>query len=286
MDEGRLVTADGRTLAWTAYGTGPPLILHGGGPGGDPGYLLDLPPLEAPRTVVALHARGTGASTRPKSYELRDYAADLEALRQHLGIERMDVLGHSHGGFVAITWAAANPERVGRLILANTHARFHWVRADGPALIERHVGESWFADATAAHARRIAEIDELSDADLATLYARAIPLLFSRVGARETALTARIATTFNGDALRWFNTRIAPTFDLRPLLASVTAPTLVIAGEHDPVAPPSAGLELANRLPEPTLTVIPNSGHFTAWESDGRAAFAQAVSAFLAAATS
>jgi pimeloyl-ACP methyl ester carboxylesterase len=265
MGHSRLLTADGRTLAWTVFGSGPTLVVHGGGPGGDPGYLLDLPPLDPPRTVVVIHARGTGDSTRPLSYELREYAADLEVLRKHLGLERMDVLGHSHGGFVAITWAAANPGRVGRVILANSHARFHWIRVDGPPLIERHAGEPWFADAIAAHERRIAQIGELSDAELAALFARAVPLLFSRLGTRENALIRRVETAFNGDALRWFNTRIAPTFDLRAQLAEITAPTLVLTGEHDPVAPPSAARELAHGLPNAQLTVIPHSGHFTAW---------------------
>jgi proline iminopeptidase len=228
-------------------------------------------------------ARGTGDSTRPASYELGEYAADLEVLREHLGLERLDVLGHSHGGFVAITWAAANPGHVGRVILANSHARFHWLRVDGPPLIERHAGEPWFAGAIAAHERRIAQITELSDTELAALYGRAVPLLLSRLDTREEVLIARIATTFNGDALRWFNTRIAPTFDLRAQLAGITAPTLVLAGEHDPVAPPSAARELADGLPNATLSVIPQSGHFTAWESDGHAPFAQAVSAFLSA---
>lgn len=285
MEHGQLLTADGRTLAWTVQGSGPALILHGGGPGADPGYLLDLPPLDPPRTMVALHARGTGDSTRPTSYELNEYAADLEAVRVHLGLERMDVLGHSHGGFVAMTWAAANPDSVGRVILANSHARFHWVRIDGPALIERHADESWFADATAAQKRRVERIDELSDTELAALFARAVRLLRFRLDEREAALTARIATTFNGNALRWFNTRIAPTFDLRPLLSRVTAPTLVLTGEHDPVAPPSAARELAGGLPDATLAVIPHSGHFTAWESDGRDPFARTLSAFLSAAT-
>jgi pimeloyl-ACP methyl ester carboxylesterase len=50
--------------------------------------------------------------------------ADLDELREHLGLERMLLLGHSHGGVVAAAYAAAHPDRVDRLVLASTLARF------------------------------------------------------------------------------------------------------------------------------------------------------------------
>src|SRR6478736_2256941 len=97
-----LRTGDGRTLAWRQHGTGPELICHPGGPGASSRYFGDLPELAARRTLVLLDPRGTGASERPAdpgAYELADYVADIETLRAHLGLERLDLLGHSHGGF-------------------------------------------------------------------------------------------------------------------------------------------------------------------------------------------
>ena len=57
--------------------------------------------------IVLLDPRGTGASARPASgsYELSEFARDLDALRAELALERLDLLGHSHGGFVAMTYA-------------------------------------------------------------------------------------------------------------------------------------------------------------------------------------
>ena len=77
--------------------------------------------------MLFLDPRGTGGSDRPAdaaAYELADYASDVEEVRRQLGLERLDLLGHSHGGFVAMTWASTYPQSVGRLVLASTAARF------------------------------------------------------------------------------------------------------------------------------------------------------------------
>ena len=149
-----LVTSDGRTLGWRERGGGPLLLCHPGGPGCSSEYFGELPVLAAQRTLLLLDPRGTGASDRPAdpaAYDLEQYAADVEAVREHLGLERIDVLGHSHGGFVAMTWAGTNPEHVGRLVLANTTPRF--TDAIRQARRERalsHQGQPYYEDAMAA----------------------------------------------------------------------------------------------------------------------------------------
>src|SRR5689334_23140613 len=122
-----LTTSDGRTLGWRAVGSGPLLLCHPGGPGSSSAYFGNLPLLASERTLLLLDPRGTGASDRPAdpaAYDLEQYAADIEAVREHLALDRIDLLGHSHGGFVAMTWAGTHPERVGRLVLASTTPRF------------------------------------------------------------------------------------------------------------------------------------------------------------------
>jgi pimeloyl-ACP methyl ester carboxylesterase len=183
-------------------------------------------------------------------------------VREQLGLECLDVLGHSHGGFVAMAWASAHPGRVGRLVLSNTAPRFtDAIRRARQAIIESYASEPWYADALAAlephQASRYAD-----DAELAVLLEREIPFYFPRWGKEEQAMAARLrAAGLNADALRHFNERMVAGMDLRPGLAGVTAPALVITGERDPFGGSTAS-EIAGALPNATLVVLPGAGHF------------------------
>jgi pimeloyl-ACP methyl ester carboxylesterase len=279
-----LQTSDGRTLAWRESGSGPPLLCHSGGPGASAAYFGALDGLAVERTLLLLDPRGTGRSDRPgdpSSYALEDYAADIEALRAELGLETLDVLGHSHGGFVAITWAGTYPDRVGRLVLAGTTPRFtDAIRALRRERVGAHAGQPYFADAMAAlqeqQAGRYA-----SDAELAELYERAGPVLVP-VGGDVTPIAAAFRSAgINADAMRHFNEHIAATMDLRPLLARITAPTLVITGEIDPFGG-STSEEIAAALAQPTVVTIPGADHFPFLEDEHRAAWSRAIVDFLA----
>lgn len=104
-----------RLAAWT---TGPSharaaVIVIAGGPGYSHQYLGPLPRALSGRGVLAVtyDARGVGASTLPRDgrYAMSAYVADLEALRHALGVQRVALVGHSFGGFVAAAYAVAHP---------------------------------------------------------------------------------------------------------------------------------------------------------------------------------
>jgi pimeloyl-ACP methyl ester carboxylesterase len=284
-----LTTADGRTLAWRELGSGPVLVCHPGGPGSSSAYFGDLPELAARRALVLLDPRGTGGSDRPadpSGYDLEQYVADVEALREHLGNERLDLLGHSHGGFVAMAWAGAHPERVGRLVLASTAPRFiDEIRDAQRQRIGSHHGQPYFDDAMAAlqaHQRgEYADDEELGDVR------RRESRLFAPVGTDPSAIAAVGQTLaragMNADALRHFNERIAGTMDLRPQLTRVASPTLVIGGDQDSFTP--GLLEAATVLPDPTVVVLQGHDHFPFLEGpEHRAQWCSAVLEFLDAA--
>jgi pimeloyl-ACP methyl ester carboxylesterase len=277
-----LTTADGRTLAWHERGSGPPLLCHPGGPGCSSAYYADLPELAAEHTLILLDPRGTGASdppADPAGYDLEDYADDVEAVQRHLGIERLDLLGHSHGGFVAMTWAARYPERVGRLVLANTAPRFtDTIRQARQARVASHEGQPYYADSIEAMRQR-AEGRYSSAEELGELYHRE-GLLQAPIGVDPTPVLSVLARAGdNADAVGHFNSRIAGSMDHRPLLAGVAAPVLVITGSEDPFL--SGSYEIAESLPNATLVVLPGADHFPYLEPGHAEPWSRAVLDFL-----
>ena len=276
---------DGRRIAWEEVGSGPPLLCHPGGPGCSGSYFGGLPALAAERTLLLFDPRGTGASDRPAdphAYDLSDYAADVEAVREHLGLERLDLLGHSHGGFVAMTWASAHPERAGRLVLSNTAPRFtDTIREARRAILESHAQQPWFPDALAAFEAHQAS-RYANDAELAVLIEREAPFYFVRWDEDDQAMALRLrASGWNSDVLRHFNERVAPGMDLRLGLTRIAAPTLVITGDLDPFGASTAN-EIADSLANATVVVLPGAGHFIFSESARQDAWARAILDFLA----
>jgi pimeloyl-ACP methyl ester carboxylesterase len=273
-------------LAWREVGSGPPLVLHPGGPGCSGAHFGELPELAAERTLIVLDPRGTGDSERPadrSDYALEAYAADVEEVRERLGLDRLDLLGHSHGGFVAMTWAGTYPDRVGRLVLANTAPRFtDAIRERRMERVGEHRGQPYFEDGVAALMEQQAG-NYSNDEELADLYVRAGSVLVSPGEDIGPIADAFIRSGFNSDALKHFNERLAPTMDLRPLLPRIEAPTLVLTCERDAFAP--GGEEIAAELPNATVATIPGADHFAYVEPEHRKAWSQAVLDFLAPAS-
>jgi proline iminopeptidase len=277
-------TPQGLRLSYRVLGDGPAtLIGHPGGPGFSSRYLADLAGLGEHLRLILLDPRGTADSERPEdttAYRTSDYVADLESLRAHLGLEQIDLLGHSHGGVVAQAYAAAHPARVRRLILASTLARFQEQQeAAMEAAMREREGEPWYADATAAlGAEQAGEFE--TDEELGALVLREMPFYFARFGdAEREYLKFLDGERVNADALRLFNTEVFAAFDLRPEHTRIAAPTLVITGADDFITGPICAAELAAAIPRVTSVELPECGHFIHIEARDR--FAGEVLRFL-----
>ncbi len=258
-------TRDGRKLTYRKMGTGPVLVCHPGGPGFSSSYFGDLAGLWERFTLVMVNPRGTDGSDRPKdssAYQIDDYVADVEELRGHLGQERLLLLGHSHGGAVAQAYAAAYPGRVRRLVLSSSLARFGAEQeAAMRAGMEKRSGQPWYPDAAAA-LQEEQDATFIDDQQLANLFFREFPLYFARYGAVEAGYADTLRSeTINADALRLFNEKIFNTFDLRPLLPKITAPTLVITGDDDFICGPVCAAEISAAIPGARQVIVGDSGH-------------------------
>ena len=150
---------DGTRLAYHQAGEGDPLICLPGGPMQASAYLGDLGGLSARRSLVLLDLRGTGESAvpaNPASYRCDRLVSDVEALRAHLGQDRIDLLGHSAGGALAVLYAARYPHRISRLVLVNPSPRavgLEITDSERRQVAELRRGEAWFPDAFAAFGR-------------------------------------------------------------------------------------------------------------------------------------
>lgn len=246
--------------------SGPTLVCHPGGPGFSSRYFGDLAGLGEHLQLVLVDPRGTGATSRPadrRAYAIADYVDDLEELREALGLQRMNLLGHSHGGIVATAYAARHPQRVERLVLASALARFHSQQEEAMRQgIERSSAEPWHADAVAALETEQAGSFS-SDEELRDCLFLALPLYFARYGEAERRYLESFADELpNADALLLFNTEIFTTFDLRAELPRIEAQTLVITGELDFITGPGCTRELAGGIAGARELVLPDAGHF------------------------
>jgi proline-specific peptidase len=256
---------DGRKLTYRKLGHGPVLVCHPGGPGFSADYFGDLAALWEQFTLIMLNPRGTGGSDRPadrRAYEIDDYVADVEDLRQHLGLERMLLLGHSHGGVVAMSYAAKHPGRVRRLVLSSTLARF------GPeheaamrAGMEKRATQPWASDAVAAlEAEQAGQFK--SDGELSDLVFREMPLYFAHFGPAEAGYLDTLRTEkVNADALKLFNNEIFTTFDLRNRLPNITAKTMVLTGDEDFICGQICAEEICAGVSGARMSVIGDAGH-------------------------
>jgi pimeloyl-ACP methyl ester carboxylesterase len=279
----QLTTRDGRKLAYRRLGSGPTLVCHPGGPGFSSLYLAEVGGLDRELELVLLDPRGTGESDPsgdPSGYAIADYAADLEELREHLGVEQLCLLGHSHGGVVATEYAATHQHRVERLILASTLPR-HGPEQEAAMqqAVEARQGEPWYDDAVDA-LQTEAQGSFADGRELMELCRRMMPLYYSDYGEREQRHVASLdGDSLCVDATRLWETEIWEQFDMRPLLPSLTMPTLVITGERDFITGPVCGAELADGIPEAETVVLPGVGHMIHVEAPEQ--FREAVLSFL-----
>lgn len=217
----------------------PTLLLLHGGPGFDhSSFKPAFAALGDVAQVVYLDHRGQGRSDRssPDRWHLAQWADDVRAFCEALQIERPIVLGQSFGGFVAMCYAARHPDHPAGLVLSSTAAR--WLPERSVRVFERLGGPE--AGEAARRFWAAPGPDTLPD------YARLCMPLYSRTpqdpdGLARTEL--HLELTF-----AWERGEGAD-LDLRGELAKVRCPTLVIAGDDDPVTPREAAEEMVASLP-------------------------------------
>jgi pimeloyl-ACP methyl ester carboxylesterase len=220
-----MIDVDGMQLHYDIHGAGEPLLwLHGGlGHGPDWEFIFGTAP--AGYRLIAPDLRGHGRSTGAgPTYSFKQSALDVFALLDDLQIDRVKVIGLSGGGITAMHMATIDCSRVAALIAISAPARF----PEQARAIQRVYSEAM-----------------LGEADRARMHER-----HRREGQLET-LFAQVHKFADGDD---------PNFS-REDLARITAETLIVFGDRDPLYPVSLAVELREAIPRSWLWVVPNGGH-------------------------
>ncbi|MFG3512764.1 MULTISPECIES: alpha/beta fold hydrolase [Streptomyces] len=272
---------DGTTLAYHVRGEGEPLVVLPGGPMRASEYLGDLGGLGARRRLILLDLRGTGASAAPAdpaTYRCDRQVEDVEALRAHLGLDRMDLLAHSAGASLAMLYAARHPRRLSRLLLVTA---IPWALGR-PATPEERLAaarlreaEPWFTAAFPAFEAWVTG-EAGDDIDFEAVDA----FFYGRWDDTARAHAAAADGQTNDDAADRFHDPAA--YDppaLRAALAHVDAPVLVLAGEMDGGPRPEPARLVADAFPHAEFAVQAGAGHYP-WLDDPKS-FTARTEAFL-----
>lgn len=270
-DEIEIAVGDHRVRAYS-FGDGPQTILClNGGPGLPCDYLRDAHSclVEQGYRVVAFDQLGTGASDRPRDaslWTIGRYVEETETVRRVLGLGRVHLLGHSWGGWLGIDYALAYPDALASLILADTVA-------DIPHLVSEleRLRSALGAETVAMMQKHEAE-GTLDHPE----YAAAITILNYRHVCRLPEWPAPVKRSLDDWNMGPYVTMQGPneflyTGNLKdwnrvPDLHRITAPVLIVHGEHDELTP-ACGLRMKGELPQAELKVVRNASHMPFYEN-------------------
>jgi proline iminopeptidase len=260
------------------------VVLHGG-PGFSMDYLADdLAPLAQRHTLLCYDQRGTGKSSLASGAAALDaqrFVDDLEAVRQHFGLERLNLLGHSWGAGLAALYAQRYPQRVARLLIVggiplrrSELARTFQGIADKRSAEERArllaARDAWLADPGSASACR-------AYYSLWYLPFYVDPAAASR-SKGDFCSGSPAALRNKVENVDKYTMASLGEYDWRQALHAVTAPSLVIHGTADVIAVENAR-EWVAALPNGTLVLLEGVGHFPYVEAPE--AFFTAVERFI-----
>ena len=229
----------------------PPLLLLHGFSGHRDDFIGVMPFLADGRRVIALDQRGHGDSVSgpgAAGYSFEQLVADLLAVLDALGIERIDLLGHSVGGMVALRFALAYPERVRSLVFVCT----------APAFPERMSPRGFELATALCEAHGMAELQRRAAAVVRKdpfpgLAAWTDPERYDRHHARRHL--AMTPESYRGVGEAFFRST-----SLIDRLGEIDAPCLVLVGEHDHDWRPGAEAFAAG-LRDVRVVVVPDAEH-------------------------
>jgi 3-oxoadipate enol-lactonase len=252
-----VLNANGETIHYIKEGSGPLVVLIHCLGWNAKMWREQVAAYKSRYTVLAFDMRGHGQSSAHGEISVAAVAQDLKALLDHLDVTECHLVGISTGGPVALTFAALHPAMIRSLVLADTYAEpvegnVQVIEATAEAIAYVPMGE--FGIQYAAQTLLPSTSLDIQD-ELAAAIAEMSPKVYVKM------------------------MRAVLLGDFKPTLAAVKAPTLVLIGDSDMIAPRSASDLLVKMISGAALDVVPTAGHLSC--IDNPAAFNAAVGKFL-----
>ena len=277
------VEVEGGVIRFRLLGEGErTLVLLHGGPGAGSLYLKPLERLAgADRRVVVYDQLGCGESDRPDDPSLwraDRFVDELEALRVHLGLDELDLYGHSWGGMLATDYALGHQEHLRSLVLASTIA--------DAGLLQREMAR--LLEAFPADLRDTLRRHEEAGTTESAEYADAIMAVYRVHLCRCDPWPPEVEKTFEDFAMdvyvpMWGPSEFAYDGNLSDWnrvdrLHEIRVPTLITVGRHDELTP-ACSEQIQQEIPHSELVVFEEGSHMTFWEEPER--YLEVVDGFL-----
>ena len=265
IESGKLFQGQNISLYYEVRGakSGTPLIVVNGGPGVDHTYMhftlqrtSAFDELAKSRPVIFYDQRGVARSPALKpgqSCTFADQIADLDALRAYLGYERIDLLGHSYGGLLAMAYATRYPERIVHLILADSAApKF----SDTTFLFDKIFPET---------SERIEANTAATETEIKAFMLDYLSMLFYSPANRNAYLAKVKNPTRNMPITIALGSELQKV-DLNPEIAKISFPTFVVTGRFDVNVAPLVAYKIHKAIPHSRFFVFEHSGHLPFYE--------------------
>jgi proline iminopeptidase len=279
--DGIYYTVNGAKLWTVRVGSGDPIFLIAGGPGGAHPGMRDYDSLAGTHTLIYFDAFGRGKSDTAKDvkeYSLKRDIEDLEGLRKAMGFGKIIVLGHSYGTVVAQGYALRYEQQVSHLILtAPFHSNAMWQENDDNynREIKTNYPEVWDT-LMVIRQQGYVSADSLHQA----IYGR-VPYGFFYAYNPDNFIRKKRSSYPNP-----FNTKLyyqmvgrdgdfvvgsdIGSFDYRPQLKNLKMPVLILAGRYDRVAVPWMAVQYRQYCPQAKFVMFERSGHNPQVEEPGK----------------
>jgi proline iminopeptidase len=277
MQEG-FVDAHGVLIYYMTVGKGEPLLIVHGGPGASHDYFLPyLLPLARHNRLVFIDERGSGKSQKLEDvhqYTVENMVEDVEAVRQGLGLGKINLLGHSYGGVLAQAYALKYQQNLSHLILASTFSSTKAMnevlareKANMPEELRDRI-DKLEAAGLFGHGKDYEKNRYTPDYEIAAWGEGYFPYLYQNRPDPDFDPTSN--STMSWDLYRemWGSDGEfvidgnLKSVEYTDRLSTIKVPTLIIAGDHDE-CDPSLSRAMHEQIKGSTLVILPKSGHMT-----------------------